>query len=202
MIKVFYGDDRMGVQREVEKVLGDDYEVAEGETLAVGDLPSLFLGTSLFGNTRRILVKDLGENTTCWGELPKYLDTSHTVVIWESKLDKRTVTYKSLQKQKIEMREFKLAEAPEKKLVFEVLDTAWRGDGRRAVGMVEKLEIEQDAYMFFGLMVSQAMRKLEAGNARAREVILLLSEADMEMKRGLFTPWLIVKKVLVKISTS
>jgi hypothetical protein len=202
MLRIFYGDDRIGAQKEIERVLGGGYEVVEGDTLRAADLPSLFLGTSLFGETRRILVKDLGENGVCWGELSKYLITTHEVVVWESKLDKRTVTYKDLAKQKVEMREFKLAEAPEKKLVFDVLDTAWRGDGKRAVGMVEKLEIEQDPYMFFGLMVSQAIRKLEAGNARAREVILLLAEADMEMKRGLYTPWLIIKKALVKIAMS
>ncbi|MCL1839961.1 hypothetical protein FWF89_03135 [Candidatus Saccharibacteria bacterium] len=200
MIKVFCGEDRMGAQREVDRVLGEDYEVIEGETLLLEDLPSLFLGTSLFGEVRRILVKDLGENTACWEALPKYLESSHTIIIWESKLDKRTATYKSLQKQKVEMKEFVLAEAPEKKLVFDVLDVAWRGDGKRAVGLIEQIEITSDPFMFVGLMVSQVMRKLESGDKKAGRAVKLLAACDMKMKSTSIKQWTLVKATMVEIA--
>jgi|GEM_PF-234886 len=200
MIRVFYGDDRAGARAQIEKVLGDDYEVVEGEALGREDLPSLFLGTSLFSEERRILVKDLGGNAICWGELVKYLDTSHRVVVWESKLDKRTATYKSLQKRRMEVREFKLAEAPEKKLVFEVFDTAWRGETRRAVEMVGRIETTNDPFMFVGLMVSQAMRRLEAGERQADKVVKLLARYDMRMKSASMQPWILVKAMVAEIA--
>jgi len=159
------------------------------------------LGASLFAETRRILVKDLGENVACWAELPKYLDSSHEVVVWESKLDKRTVVYKELVEHKVEIREFGLEETPEKKLVFEVLDVAWRGDGRRAVELVERVEVTNDPYMFVGLMVSQVMRKLESGDWKAIGVVKLLAECDMRMKTTSIKPWILIKATVIKIAT-
>ena len=200
MIKVFYGEDRVGSLAEARRVLGEECEVVEGEGLGVGTMANLFAGITLFAEKRRILVKDLGENKEAWGELPKYLETENEVVLVENKLDKRGVVYKELVAKRVEMREFALAEAPEKKLVFDVLDMAMRGEGKKAVEMVEKIEMGQDAYMFFGLMVSQAVKKLEAGNRKARGVISLLCETDVLMKSCSTPPWLLVKRVLVLIA--
>ena len=202
MLKIFYGDDRVRMLGEARAVLGEGCEVVEGEDLAVNDMVNVFEGASLFSENRKILVKGLGENKSAWGELMKYLGTENEVVLVESKLDKRGVMYKELVAKKVEMREFKAVEAPEKKLVFDVLDTAMRGEGRKAVEMVEKIEMNQDAYMFFGLMVSQAVKKLEMGNRKARRVIAELAKADLEMKSLGLEAWLIVKKVLVKIALS
>ena len=200
MIRIFYGDDRVRVQSEVGRVLSVGYEVVEGENLHISDMASLFFGASLFDEKRRILVKDLGENTECFEELPKYLESSHEVVVWESKLDKRTTTYKDLVKAKVEMREFKLAEAPEKKMVFDVLDEAWRGNGRRAVELVEKIEVTNDPYMFVGLMVSQMVRKLESGDRKAKRAIEMLAECDLQMKSTGMEPWVLVKAMLVRLA--
>jgi len=201
MIKIFYGEDRVRAQKEIDKILGNDYEVVEGEGLQPQDLPSLFFGTSLFSEVRRILVKDLGENAACWGELPKYLESSHKMIIWESKLDKRTITYKALQKQRIEMCEFGLMDPPEKKIVFEVLDVAWRGDGRAAMRLIEQIEITNDPFMFMGLLVSQVMRKLENGDKKARRAIKLLAECDMKMKSTSIKPWTLIKTAIIGIAT-
>ncbi len=145
-------------------------------------------------------MKNLSESKEAWAELPKYVDTENEVVIVEDRLDKRGVVYKDLLAKKVEMREFRLAEPPEKKLVFDVLDTAMRGDGKRAVEMVTKIEMGQDAYMFFGLMVSQAVKKMEMGNRKARKVISLLAKTDLLMKSSSQEPWLLVKRVLVLVS--
>ena len=61
MFRVFYGPNRLEVEKNIKSILGEDYEVFEGESLEAADLPSVFLGTSLFGaEKRRILLKDVG----------------------------------------------------------------------------------------------------------------------------------------------
>ena len=45
---------------------GEDFEIFEGENLTAGDLDSLFLGLSIFGENRRILVKNLSFNKELW----------------------------------------------------------------------------------------------------------------------------------------
>ena len=62
MIKIFYGNDRQKAQLAIAKLLGDDYEVIEAENITRGDMESIFKGTSLFGETRRILLTGLNEN--------------------------------------------------------------------------------------------------------------------------------------------
>ena len=62
MIKIFYGNDRVKAREMIDKLLGKDYEVIEAENLTRGDMDSVFYGTSLFGETRKILVKSLSEN--------------------------------------------------------------------------------------------------------------------------------------------
>jgi DNA polymerase III delta subunit len=175
--------------------------VVEAENLTANDMPSVLLGTSLFAETRSILIKDLSENKECWETLPKYVaDCPHKVVIWETKLDKRSVVYKELSKdKKIEFKEFKLAEDPDKKVVFDIFDTAFRGDGKGAIKMCEKIETTNDPFMFMGLMVTQAVKKLQYNNPRAARALKVLSAADLDMKSTSLEPWTIIKMALLKI---
>lgn len=200
MIQLLHGDDRLKIQQEVERILGNDYEVIDGENLTIGDLDSIFLGASLFAAERKILIKDLSENTDCFAKLANYTDTEHNVIIWETKLDKRTIAYKDLVARKTEIREFKTAEAPEKKLVFDVFDLAWRGQGKPAVAMCEKIETTNDPYMFFGLMTSQAIKKLETNQPKAAKVLKAMSRTDLDMKTTSLDCWLLIKSLLLRIA--
>lgn len=199
MIRVFYGDDRVAARKQIDRQLGDDYEIIEGESLTVGDMPSVLLGTSLFATERKILVKDLSENKECFAMLPQFVaECPHNIVIWETKLDKRSAAYKELSKA-VEFKEFKLAEDPDKKLVFDILDMAFRGDGKSAVKACEKIELTNDAFMFVGLMTTQAIKKLQYNNPKAVKAIKILAKADMDMKTSNLEPWEAVKIALLKI---
>lgn len=202
MIRIFYGEDRVMAQKMVKRQLGEEYEVIEAESLQASDMASVFLGTSLFGETRTILVKDLSSNKECWEILPKFVDDcSHNIVIWETKIDKRSATYKALSKNKsIEFKEFKLAEDPNKKVVFDIFDAAFGGDYKRALEMCNKIEQTNDPYMFMGLMTTQAIKKLQLNNSRAPQALKALAQADIEMKTANVDPWTLVKKALLKIS--
>ncbi|MCA9338841.1 DNA polymerase III subunit delta [Candidatus Saccharibacteria bacterium] len=73
----------------------------DGDDLAVENLPELFQGASLFADERMVILKKASSNKTVWAELAEWLDKIpeevHLVLI-ESSPDKRTKTYKALQK--------------------------------------------------------------------------------------------------------
>lgn len=201
MIRVFYGEDRVRARKMIDKQLGDGYEIFEAENLTTSDMASLFLGVSLFGEERRILVKNLSDNKECWAMLPDFVeDCTHDVIIWENKLDKRSAAYKALSKEKrIEFKEFALAEDANKKIVFDIFDIALRGDGMGAVKACEKIEATNEPYMFMGLMVTQAIKKLQYNNAKASKALKILAQADMDMKTTGIEPWKVIKMALLKI---
>ena len=202
MIRIFYGEDRVGARKMIERQLGVGYEVIEAEGMQSDDMASIFLGTSIFGDERAILIKDLSDNKVCWDLLPNFVDDcSHNVVIWENKLDKRSACYKVLSKnKKVEFKEFRLAEDPNKKLVFDIFDTAMRGDGGAALKMCEKIEDTNEPYMFMGLMTTQAIKKLQGNNSQAVRAMKILARADIDMKTTGLEPWTIIKMALLKIS--
>ena len=201
MIKVFYGEDRVKARKMVDKLFGGEYEVIEAENLTTNDMASVFLGVSLFGESRKILVKDLSANKECWDMVPNFVaDCAHDVILLESKLDKRSVTYKGLSKdKKVEFKEFALAEDPNSKLVFDIFDAAMRGD-KNVIKMCEKIEQTNDPYMFMGLMVSQAIKKLQYNNSKAVKALKILAQADVDMKSTGIEPWKLIKMALLKIS--
>lgn len=201
MLSVFWGENRLETEKAVKRALGTDYEVFEGENLTVADLPSIFQGTSLFGTEKRqILLKELGENKEVWEKIPDYLQTDHDMVIWEGKIDKRSVVYKAMVAAGVEMREFPARANPDAKMVFNILDMALR-NGPQAVKMVEKIELEQDPYMFFGLLVTQGIKKLEyRAGTREKRLLKELSRLDMQMKTTSVEPWLLLKSFLLRIS--
>lgn len=202
MLRVFVGEDRVSAEMALKRLIGDNYEVFEGENLGAGDLPSIFQGASLFeAGKRRILLKNLSENAAVWEKIAEYAETEHEVVVWELKIDKRSVGYKNLKAAGVEIQEFTLKAKPEVKMVFGVLDMALR-DGRRAVAQVEQIELEQDPYMFFGLLVTQALKKLEQrGGVREKRLLKELAKLDMEMKTTGLEPWMLIKAFLLRVKS-
>ncbi|MBR2587295.1 hypothetical protein IKE71_02895 [Candidatus Saccharibacteria bacterium] len=206
-IRIFTGDDRVKTQAEILHALGEGYEVFEGENLLVTDLPSLFLGESLFSSGgRKILVKDLSENKEVFFDfaekIEQYLKTDSEIILWETKIDKRLSATKNLVKAGVEIREFAAPVKIDTRAVFNIYDIALR-DGKRAVSELSKIEREQDPYMFFGLLVSQALKKLEwrPNGVREKKILKELSKVDMQMKSTGIEPWILIKSFLLKAAT-
>ena len=201
MIKIFYGNDRVKARAMIDRLLDKNYEVIEAENLTRGDMDSVFLGTSLFGETRNILLKSLSENKECWEVLPKYLKTTHNVIVWENTVDKRSVTYKALAGESdVEFKEFKQVEEIDPKLVFEIFDAAYGGNGKRALQLCDKMEATNDPFRLMGLMTTQAFKKLEMRQTKAPKVVKILAETDMAMKSTAVEPWNLVKAALLRIA--
>lgn len=201
MIKVFYGDDRVRAKAEITKFLGTkDYEIIEGADLAPADLPSIFLGNSLFTDTRAILIRDFTANRPVYEKLPEYLNTSHQIAILDVKIDKRSATYKSL-KDQIEFQEFTLPKNPNLNLVFDIYRTA-KHDGEKAVKMLEKIQAEEDPIMFCGLLISQALKDFKnKQGTKEKRVLRELSKLDLDMKSTSLQPWLLVQSFLLRLSS-
>ncbi len=201
MIKIFYGTDRQKTQRAIEKILGKDYEVIEAESITRADMDSIFYGTSLFGETRKILLKGLNESKECWEVLPNYLDTTHEMIIWPSAFDKRSVVYKAIAKATgVEIKEFSEEVKTDRFYAFKVADEAFAGRGAKAIKMCEQIEATDDPYLMMGAIISHASKKLEMRNSKAVRVLKILAKADIDMKSADMDAWKIVKIALLKIS--
>lgn len=205
MIKIFYGEDRLAISEAVVQELGSGYEVFEGEKLLPADLPSIFQGTTLFGGggERRILLKDLGENTAVWEKIEEYFDTEHRVVIWETKLDKRTAGYKKMKSSGVEIREFAIRAKTDARSVFGLLEMALR-DGEAAIKLVESIKLEQDPYMLVGLLVTQTLKRLEAAEKRGnsvkeKKILASLAALDLKMKSSSLDPWVLIETFLLSL---
>ena len=200
MIRLFYGDDRKAAEIAIKKALGANFEVLEGVNLEVAELPSIFLGGTLFASERALLIKDLGENKAVLGEIAKYLETPHNVVIWESKLDKRTAFYKDV-KDKLEIREFAIPKQNNFNLTKDIYNVAKR-DGAKALKMLEPIMEETDPYMFFGSIAAFAIAdfSLKQGTKEKR-VLKELSNLDIDMKSSTIQPWLLMQSFLLRLSS-
>ncbi len=201
MIKFFYGDDRVRAGQAIEKFLGTkDYEVIEGAELTLADLPSIFLGQSLFSDSRNVLIRDLSVNKSVYEKLPDYLNTPHKIAILELKLDKRSATYKAL-KDKLEFHEFTLPQNPNFNLVFDIYRTA-KQNGPRAVEMLSRIQEEEDPIMFCGLMISQALKDFkQKQGTKEKRALRELSKLDLSLKTTSFQPWLLVQSFLLRLSS-
>lgn len=105
MIIVLTGDNSFEIQRRQAALCADfdgTPETFEGSELELRQLPDLLMGGTLFSTKRLIIIKRLSENKSLWGSidewLPRVSDDVQLVLI-EPSMDKRTKTYKALQKQ-------------------------------------------------------------------------------------------------------
>ena len=199
MIRIFYGDDRVRAKKQITDILGDDYEVLDGTDINLNDLPSIFLGASLFTDQRKILIRDFTANKPVYEELEKYLNTPHDIIFLETKLDKRSATYKAL-KDKIEFREFKLPEATDFRIVFDIYHTA-KKDGKKAIKMLEQIKPSEDPIKFTGLLVSQALKDYANHQGiKEKRALKELAKTDLQMKTTKVEPWLLVESFLLRLA--
>ena len=204
MIHIYYGDDRIKAQQAIVQLLGKDYEVFDGPELTPGDLPSLFQGTSLFNESRKILIKDFSENKSLADKLVDYLETTHEVVVWEKTFDKRIKQNKELAKHpNVEIKEFKTIKQIDRNLVFNIYDVAMR-DGVRAVHLLTPLTTEEDPYRILGAWTWKAIDNYKRNpGAKEKRVLRELSKLDMQMKTTQLSsrPWLLLQSFLLRVSS-
>jgi DNA polymerase-3 subunit delta len=104
MITLLIGENNFEVTRAIKSLVGSFDGVAEkidGSELDKKQLPDLLAGSTLFADKRLVIIKNLSENKSLWADfvnfLPRISDDIHVVLV-EVKPDKRTKTYKDLQK--------------------------------------------------------------------------------------------------------
>lgn len=200
MIRIFYGDDRVKANAKIKSLLGENYEVVDGENLDLTDLPNIFLGASLLSDTRNILIRDLALNKPAFEQLTNYLNTPHNIILLESKLDTRTTAFKEL-KDKVEVAKFELPEDPNFRLVFDIYKTAKR-DGKKAISQLSKIKQDEDPIMFFGLLASQAIKDFSFNQGtKEKRVLKELAKLDLDMKSAKVEPWLLIESFLLRLSS-
>ena len=222
MFRVFTGDDRVTISELVKKELGSDYEVIDGANLDVKDVINICKGTSLFAVERKILVKDLTpmrgekeeslERADFYEEFIKYVDTPHKIVIWETSAPTTRKSFKDFCKAagvKVEKKTLEDKKTPKERAlerqemnkVFDIYNVALR-DGEKAVKMLAEIQEKQDPYRFFGLLVSQALKKYEERlGAKEKRALVELSKVDMQMKSTTISPWLLLQAFLLQVSS-
>ena len=209
MIYLIDGDDRKKAESKAKDFLGEDYEVIDAESLEKADLVSIFQGTTLFSEMRKILIKDLGAKKELFAELPKYLETEHRIVILEQKIDKRNAVYKELaavakkNPQQVKIDEFKITEEVDKFLTFRVFDIALT-DGKSAVKLLRETEENNSPYLTVGSWTKKAVDLLATrlNGEREKRIVKKLAEIDMMLKQTSFSkePWLLLETFLLELS--
>lgn len=226
MITVLVGENSFEVQRALERIkaAADTVETYDGADLSLDKLPDILMGATLFADKRTVVVRGLSDNTALWAALSDWLgrvsDDIHLVLI-EPKPDKRTKTYKELQKN-AHIQEYKpwterdqaqaiawaraestsrglelsaaaartlvgrtgvdqwaihyaleklvalgdtsertieeVIDASPQENIFQLFETALKGDRQRLNFMIRVLEQTQDPYQVFGLLSGQVFQ--------------------------------------------
>jgi DNA polymerase III delta subunit len=102
MITLLFGENSFEIESALGEIVADfdgRVERIKAEDLTINQLPDILMGVSLFAERRLIVIRGLSENKSIWPILGDWLDKIsddiHLVLI-ESKIDKRSTTYKTL----------------------------------------------------------------------------------------------------------
>lgn len=104
MITILTGENSFEINRAIEKIIVSFNGVAEkidGTEIETKQLPDLLMGVTLFATNRLVIIKNLSQNKTVWADFAAWLprlSNDIQLVLIEAKLDKRTKTYKDIQK--------------------------------------------------------------------------------------------------------
>ncbi|MDO4781363.1 MAG: DNA polymerase III subunit delta [Candidatus Saccharibacteria bacterium] len=100
MIYLLHGDNEFMKRQEVAKLVGDAaVRRYDGDDLTLATLQEALMAQSLFAEAEVVVMRDLSMNTAVWAALPEVAEGAEaTLILLETKPDKRTKTYKWLQK--------------------------------------------------------------------------------------------------------
>lgn len=181
MITLLTGENSFEIDRALKKIAADfdgQPERIDGSTLDIKQLPDLLMGATLFANKRLVIIKNLSENSSIWTEFSKWLpriSDDVTLVLVEPKPDKRTKTYKELQK----------AASVESFTVWGDRDSAqaekWVSDEAKSLGFALDKQLAQFLVVRVGLdqwLLYQALEKLSVAESVNKEVIEDIIDAN------------------------
>ena len=104
MLSVLTGDNAYGIAETVAEIAADfvgEVEKYDGTELETKNLPDIFMGVTLFSSERLVVITGMASNKPLYADLdqwiPRIPESTHIVLIDENP-DKRTRTYKQLQK--------------------------------------------------------------------------------------------------------
>jgi len=104
MIQLLFGDNSFAINQAVRGLAANfsgEIEKIDGGSLALPQLPDLLMGAMLFSHERLIVIDGLSKNKELWGQLFTWLERlsdNTQLILIEPSVDKRTKTYKWLQK--------------------------------------------------------------------------------------------------------
>ena len=103
MIYLIFGDNTFETERRVKELAAKfdcETEKADGSELTPEQLPDLVAGVTLFSSQRLIVIKQASQNKPVWTALGEWFEkgVENDIILVETSLDKRTKTYKWLQK--------------------------------------------------------------------------------------------------------
>lgn len=102
MIQLIVGDNSFEVERMIKSIVDQSDLVAEiidGTQLEVVDVPDLLMGSSLFSDSRLVIIKNLSDNKSLWAEFGGWVERISDdveLILVEPNPDKRTSTFKTL----------------------------------------------------------------------------------------------------------
>lgn len=103
MITLLIGENLFKRDAELARIVGDsEVERYTGDEVDESRLVDIFAGATLFATKRVVVVDGLSANKSVWAALPDWLGKlgdETTLVLCELRVDKRTKTYKALQRQ-------------------------------------------------------------------------------------------------------
>lgn len=104
MISLLYGENDFELKKYLRKLISDfadknSIEKIDSDNITADNLADLLSGVSLFSASRLVIIYDASSNKDVWEKLVDYIQTDTQLILVESSPDKRTKTFKQLQKQ-------------------------------------------------------------------------------------------------------
>jgi DNA polymerase III delta subunit len=103
VITLFFGENSFEIDNRVKALIAEyagEVERIDGGELSPEQLPEVLTGTTLFSSQRLVIIKGASGDRPVWAALGGWLERgiSNDLVLIEPSVDKRTKTYKWLQK--------------------------------------------------------------------------------------------------------
>lgn len=104
MITLLTGENSFEIEWQLARFVAafdGDPEKIDGSALEVSQLPDLLMGTSLFSDKRLVIIRGLASNKAAWealSDVASHMSNDIHAVLIEIAVDKRTKTYKTLQR--------------------------------------------------------------------------------------------------------